>query len=85
MMREKPAMDSSKLHQSSAGLPFSIFLTGNSLFTVLLFDAMIGVLTTSAVNQSGIVTRKNAVFALFLMWSGMMCVTIGGAIYFTDS
>jgi hypothetical protein len=83
-MREKPPMSSSKLHQSSS-LTFSAYLIGSSLFTVLLFGAMIGVLTTSLVNQTGIVTRKSAAVALFLMWIGSMCITIGGAIYFTES
>jgi hypothetical protein len=77
-------MSSSKLLQSPS-FPFSVYLIGSSLFTVLLFGAMIGVLTTSLVNQTGIVTRKSAVFALFLMWIGSMCITIGGAIYFTES
>jgi hypothetical protein len=77
-------MSSSKLLQSPS-LTFSVYLIGSALFTVLLFGAMIGVLATSLVNQSGIVTRKNAAFALFLMWVGSMCITIGGAIYFTES
>ncbi|ODR81264.1 hypothetical protein BG842_05385 [Haladaptatus sp. W1] len=83
-MRDKQAMTSSKSHQSP-NLMFSGFLIGGSLFTVLLFGAMIGVLTTSLVNQSGIVTRKSTVFALFLMWIGSMCITIGGTLYFTES
>lgn len=75
-------MSQSKLHQPTPGLVYSIVLVGGSLFSVLLFGGMIGILTTSVVNQSGVITRKRGALALLLMWIGTVGITIGTVIYF---
>ncbi len=73
-------MSQSEVPRSTSGLLFSLFLVGGSLLCVLLFGAMIGALSSSLVEQSG-VTRMRAVKALFFMWVGTVGITIGGSLY----
>ena len=63
---------------------FSIFLVAGSVFTVLIFYAIIWILSSSVVNQSGVITRTRMVFALSLMLVGMITITIGGSLFLMD-
>lgn len=77
-------MSQTKLHQRTAGHLYSIFLVCGSLLSVFLFGAIIVVLSSSFVNQSGMVTRTRTAEALFLMWIGLVGFTIGGTLYLSE-
>ncbi len=62
-----------------------MFLVSGSLFSVVLFGVMVGVLSSSLVNQSGIVTQSRVGVALGLMWIGVIGITTGGSLYFSKS
>ncbi len=76
-------MSQSNSYAKTSNLAFSVFIVGSSLCSVLLFGALIWVLGSSAVNQSGVITQTRTGMALLLMWFGMLILTIGGSLYFS--
>jgi sulfite exporter TauE/SafE len=73
-------MSQSEELRSRSGLHFSLLLISGSLLCVLLFGAIVGALSSTLVESSGI-ARMRAVQALFFMWVGTVGITIGGSLY----
>ena len=71
--------------QQQSGSLFSIFLIATSMVTLFLFYATIWTLSSSVVNQTGVITRTRVVIALTLMLIGMISITIGGSLFLIDT
>ena len=76
-------MSSSNRQQHSRSV-FSIFLVVSSIVTLLIFYATIWVLSSSVVNQTGVITRVRVVITLSFMLIGMICITLGGSIFLSN-